>query len=66
MKQKYPNNSNETYSFMCLGKGAVLGIAKTTLKFKCEILIGSHKFSLGLELGKYKSQLLSCPPVKVS
>ena len=29
-----PNNSNETYTFMCLGRA---GSAKTALKFKYEI-----------------------------
>ena len=32
-----PNNSNETYTFMCLGELDVLVSAKTTLKFKYEI-----------------------------
>ena len=32
-----PNNSNESYSFIGLGRGAILGSAKTALKFKYEI-----------------------------
>ena len=35
--QSAPNNSNETYTFMCLGRAAVLGSTKTALKFKYEI-----------------------------
>ena len=32
-----PNNSNETYTFMCLGSVDRSGSAKTALKFKSEI-----------------------------
>ena len=32
-----PNKSNETYTFMCLGRAGRLGSAKTALKFKYEI-----------------------------
>jgi hypothetical protein len=32
-----PNNLNGTYTFMCWAKRAVLGSAKTALKFKYEI-----------------------------
>ena len=32
-----PNNSNETYTFMFLGRAGVMGSAKTAIKFKYEI-----------------------------
>ena len=36
-----PNNSNETYTFMCLSRDPeVLGSAKTALEFEYEIQIG--------------------------
>ena len=35
--QSAPNNSNETYTSVCLGRPGRYGSAKTALKFKYEI-----------------------------
>ena len=32
-----PNNSNETHTFMCLGRAGLLGSTKTALEIKYEI-----------------------------
>jgi hypothetical protein len=46
-----PNNSNETCTFMCLGRVVVLGSAKTALKFKYENIYNSM-YGAGYKLEK--------------
>ena len=43
--QSAPNNSSETYTFMCWAEWAILGSAKTALKFKYENQIGQHIYN---------------------
>jgi hypothetical protein len=41
-----PNNSNETHTFMCLGRTGQVGSAKTALKFIYKIEIGYYSYTI--------------------
>ena len=41
-----PNNSNETHTFIVWAEPAVLGSAKTALKFIYKILIGYYSYTI--------------------
>ena len=41
-----PNNSNETHTFMCLGRTGHLGSAKTALNFIYKIQIGYYSYTI--------------------